>query len=206
MSPHKTIEMLRIKSCSDPQRWYAKLVGQKVPRLGYDPISGWKSKEPAGYTNFVLPQDAERIAVFVPEHMLGRWPYITHRTLEEQTAQAVAKLAATLPPKTCAAMCDRLGVCQSLGDCKDQAQIDTQPVKTAPTGQSRTHSMAEASANLVIGFVGSLLVTAYLLPHIGIQISTQQNFGMTAIFTVLSLLRAYFVRRLFNRLHSQKGA
>ena len=205
MSPHKTIEMLRIKSCSDPQRWYAKLVGQKVPRLGYDPISGWKSKEPAGYTNFVLPQDAERIAVFVPEHMLGRWPYITHKTIAAQQAKALAKLAATLPPKTCAATCDRLGVCQSLGDCKDQAQIDTQPVTPAPTGQSRKHSMAETMTSIVIGFAVSMAIQAVVLPAFGHQITLAQNFWITCIFTVASVVRGYALRRIFNRLHSQGG-
>ena len=54
MSPHKIIPMLRIKSCSDPHRWYANLVGLLVPDLGFDPVSGWKSKERAGYTNYIF--------------------------------------------------------------------------------------------------------------------------------------------------------
>ena len=196
MSPHKTIDMLRIKACSDPQRWYADLVGKKVPALGYDPISGWKSKEPAGYTNFILQQDAGPIAVLVPEYLLGRWPYITHRTLE---AEAVTKVAATLPPKTCAGSCDRFGICQALEDCQDQHRIDAQLAKPAPTGQSRTHSMAETMANIAVGFAVSMAIQAVVLPAFGHHITLAQNFWITCIFTVASVVRGYGIRRIFNR-------
>jgi hypothetical protein len=200
MSPHKTIEMLRIKSCSDPKRWYAKLVGQKVPLLGFDPISGWKSKEPAGYTNFILQQDADRIAVLVPEYLLGRWPYTTHRTLEEQ---AVAKVAATLPPKTCAGSCDRFGICQALEDCQDQRRIDAQLAKPAPTGQSRTGSMTETMANIAVGFAVSMAIQAVVLPAFGHHITLAQNFWITCIFTVASVVRGYALRRIFNRFQTK---
>jgi hypothetical protein len=236
--------MLRIKACSDPQRWYADLVGKNVPALGYDPISGWKSKEPAGYTNFILPQDAERIAVFVPEYLLGRWPYITRKTLE---AQAVTKVAATLPPKNCAASCNAMGICQALEDCEHEERINAElgrkgvkpPAPKPPppravtgrceklvfgrlpeiepgivateerictsSGQSRTHSMAETMANIAVGFAVSMAIQAVVLPAFGHHITLAQNFWITCIFTVASVVRGYALRRIFNRLHSQGG-
>jgi hypothetical protein len=225
MSPHKSIELLRIKACSDPHRWYAGLVGKNVPALGYDPLSGWKSKEPAGYTNYILSQDAERIAVFVPEYLLGRWPYITHKTLAAQHAKV--KPAATLPPLTCPWACERFGICQALEGCKDKARIDaelgrkgvkppappkgpptrkiTEGVKIhgesepAPTGQSRTHSMAETMANIVVGFAASMVIQALVLPAMGHDITLAQNFWITCIFTAASVVRGYGIRRLFNR-------
>jgi hypothetical protein len=50
--------MLLIKQCPDPMRWYARLVGQKVPYLG-DVGNEYRSREPEGYINFVQYQDAE---------------------------------------------------------------------------------------------------------------------------------------------------
>jgi hypothetical protein len=240
MSPHKSIPMLRIKSCSDPHRWYAGLVGKNVPALGYDPLNGWKSKEPAGYTNYILSQDAERIAVFVPRYLLGRWPYITHKTLAAEHAQ-VKLDEATLPPKTCTASCERFGICQALEGCEHEERIDAElarkgakppaPKPSAryetagifpsgaprfalrhpdgqfvftefpepPTGQSRTHSMAETMANIVVGFAVSMIIQALVLPAMGHHITLAQNFWITCIFTVASVVRGYGIRRIFNR-------
>jgi hypothetical protein len=209
MSPHKSIPMLRIKSCSDPMRWYSNLVGRNVPQLGYDPVSGWKSKEPAGYTNFVLQQDAEGIVSLVPEYLLGRWPYITHDTLAAGTAHAVAKLAATLPPKTFGC-CEGMGICQALDHCQFADRINAQlarkgvkPPAPTPTGQSRTHSMAETMANIVVGFAASMVIQALVLPAMGHDITLAQNFWITCIFTVVSVVRGYGIRRIFNRFQAR---
>jgi len=40
-----------------------------------------------------------------------------------------------------------------------------------------------------------------ILPEFGFQISHQQNMVLTVIYTLISFLRSYFVRRLFNKLH-----
>ena len=204
MTPLKRIPMLRVKTCSDPHRWYARLEGQLVPDLGYDPASGWKSKEPAGYTNYILSHDAERIEAFAPVHLLGRWPYITHDTLAAQHSQV--KPAATLPPLTCPWACERFGICQALEGCKDKVRIDAglerkgvKPPAPTPTGQSRTHSMAETMANIVVGFAASMVIQALVLPAMGHDITLAQNFWITCIFTVASVVRGYGIRRIFNR-------
>lgn len=49
---------LKIVKCNDPLKWYAKLVGKEVPLLAIEKIE-YKSREPAGYINFVLKSDAE---------------------------------------------------------------------------------------------------------------------------------------------------
>tara|TARA_R110002096_G_scaffold327284_6_gene521283 strand:+ start:1150 stop:1347 length:198 start_codon:yes stop_codon:yes gene_type:complete len=51
------IQMLRIKQCPDPMRWYASKVGKLVPFLG-DVGSEYKSREDAGCVNFVQYDDA----------------------------------------------------------------------------------------------------------------------------------------------------
>lgn len=53
--------MLRINGCPDPLRWYAGMQGDHVACLGITSDGQWKSLEPAGYVNFVLPEDAQPI-------------------------------------------------------------------------------------------------------------------------------------------------
>lgn len=54
------MKKLLIKKCSDPQLWYADLVGQEVELLREDRDGYW-SREPAGYTNIVRRDDAQVI-------------------------------------------------------------------------------------------------------------------------------------------------
>ena len=52
------MQMLKIIKCSDGMRWYASKVGELVPYLG-DSMGAYKSREDAGYINFVQYEDAE---------------------------------------------------------------------------------------------------------------------------------------------------
>lgn len=52
---------LFIHKCSDPQMWYATLVGKYVEFLWEDSEGFW-SREPAGYTNVIKRTDAKVIA------------------------------------------------------------------------------------------------------------------------------------------------
>lgn len=54
------MKKLLIKKCSDPQFWYAGLVGKQVELLREDSEGYW-SREPAGHTNIVRREDAEVI-------------------------------------------------------------------------------------------------------------------------------------------------
>jgi len=51
------VARLLITACIDPMRWYANLVGQCVPFLA-DVGTEFKSREPAGYVNYVQYGDA----------------------------------------------------------------------------------------------------------------------------------------------------
>lgn len=53
------MKALRITRSPDLLMWYAPLVGKLVPYLGEWPESGYKSREPGGYTNVVRFADAE---------------------------------------------------------------------------------------------------------------------------------------------------
>lgn len=64
--------------------------------------------------------------------------------------------------------------------------------------QHRRHSAFEACASTAIGFVVSLAAAELLFPAIGITSTHGQNFSAICAFTVLSIIRSYAVRRLFN--------
>ena len=64
--------------------------------------------------------------------------------------------------------------------------------------QSRLGSAVEAWANIAIGFGVAFLANMVVLPAFGFHISAHQNFVITCVFTVISFIRSYFVRRLFN--------
>lgn len=71
--------------------------------------------------------------------------------------------------------------------------------------QTRLGSVAETVIGTAIGFAVSWAATPLILAMFGYRAGARTAFGITVVYTILSLLRGYFVRRLFNRLHG-KGA
>lgn len=72
--------------------------------------------------------------------------------------------------------------------------------------QSRKHSMFEAIINVVVGFSINFLLNMLVFPLFGWQISAAQNFALGVIYTVISIVRSYTLRRAFNRWHkAQRG-
>ena len=66
--------------------------------------------------------------------------------------------------------------------------------------QSRLMSMVEAIVNVLVGFWVAVLSQMLVFPLFDLQASFSQNIGMGLIFTVVSLLRSYLLRRFFNAL------
>lgn len=64
--------------------------------------------------------------------------------------------------------------------------------------QSRLSSLVETLLSIAIGFVVSLIITALVLPAYGHAVTWGENVQITAIFTVASIVRGYYVRRAFN--------
>ncbi len=63
--------------------------------------------------------------------------------------------------------------------------------------QSRTVSAIEAFLNIGSGFLLSIVVWQIVAFGFGIPMPITTNLQITSIFTVVSLLRSYFWRRLF---------
>lgn len=66
--------------------------------------------------------------------------------------------------------------------------------------QSRKHSALETVASTAIGFVVSWAATPLILWCFGYSVGAGKSFGITVVYTLLSLLRGYLVRRWFNRM------
>lgn len=64
--------------------------------------------------------------------------------------------------------------------------------------QSKLWSTAEAGANVVVGYPLTFAVYLWLAPLLlGIHVSPSQSVGLVVLFTAVSFLRQYFVRRVF---------
>ena len=67
--------------------------------------------------------------------------------------------------------------------------------------QTRTQSMVESAINVAIGYGVALAAQLAVFPMFGIRIQMRDNLLIGAIFTVVSIVRSYAVRRMFNRFH-----
>lgn len=69
--------------------------------------------------------------------------------------------------------------------------------------QSRLGSFIEAVINIIIGLAINLTANALVFPLFGWQITAADNILLGSIYTVISLVRSYTIRRWFNaRIHS----
>lgn len=66
--------------------------------------------------------------------------------------------------------------------------------------QTRTMSAVESVANVLVGYGIALTTQVVVFGLLEIPVSFAQNLWIGGIFTVVSLVRSYVVRRLFNRL------
>jgi hypothetical protein len=71
--------------------------------------------------------------------------------------------------------------------------------------QSRSASLAEAGANVAVGYVLAVLVQLLIFPVFGLQPTLVQNLAIGLIFTGVSLARSYALRRVFQRLSHRRG-
>jgi hypothetical protein len=64
--------------------------------------------------------------------------------------------------------------------------------------QSKKHSALESVTNVVVGLVVSILTQMILFPALNIPVTFNQNLVITFVFFVLSFVRGYIIRRIFN--------
>lgn len=66
--------------------------------------------------------------------------------------------------------------------------------------QSRRQSFMEAATNISVGLLLAVALQAFTFPLLGITAGAWQMTTVGVIFTAVSLLRSYALRRLFERL------
>jgi hypothetical protein len=64
--------------------------------------------------------------------------------------------------------------------------------------QTKKKSLIESIVQTIIGLVTSFVIQVVLYPLLDIPVTISQNLIITAVFFVVSIIRGYFVRRMFN--------
>ena len=64
--------------------------------------------------------------------------------------------------------------------------------------QSKGHSALEAVCNVIVGYGVAVAATQAILPLFGYPVRFSDNLAISGFFTVISLVRSYALRRLFN--------
>lgn len=64
--------------------------------------------------------------------------------------------------------------------------------------QSRAMSMIEALANVAVGYGVAVLTQIAVFALFGLSVTLVQNLMMGGLFTVVSIIRSYTLRRVFE--------
>lgn len=64
--------------------------------------------------------------------------------------------------------------------------------------QTKRQSLIETLTNVAIGYLVSLIANLIVLPLFNYNISLTDGIYISIIFTVISIIRGYLVRRYFN--------
>jgi hypothetical protein len=65
--------------------------------------------------------------------------------------------------------------------------------------QSRRMSLVESFANVVVGYGIAVATQSVVFPVFGIHVTLADDLAIGAVFTVVSLIRSYLLRRAFER-------
>lgn len=65
--------------------------------------------------------------------------------------------------------------------------------------QPRLQSFIEAITSTLIGLVVAMVTQLIVFPLYGLEINLQSNIEIAGIFTAVSIVRGYLVRRWFNK-------
>jgi hypothetical protein len=66
-------------------------------------------------------------------------------------------------------------------------------------------SLAEAVANVLVGYGVAVLTQILIFPIFGLQTTLAQNLKMGAIFTVVSIARSFALRRVFEAIRMRSA-
>ena len=68
--------------------------------------------------------------------------------------------------------------------------------------QSRRASLLESATNIAIGYGVAVAAQVVIFPLFGINVPMGDNLLIGGLFAIVSLVRSYCLRRIFNRIYS----
>ncbi|WP_027443850.1 DUF7220 family protein [Erythrobacter cryptus] len=71
--------------------------------------------------------------------------------------------------------------------------------------QSRVMSLMESLANVVVGYGVAVVTQLVVFPLFGLHTTLAANLMMGAVFTLVSVVRSYGLRRLFEHLRERRA-
>jgi hypothetical protein len=71
--------------------------------------------------------------------------------------------------------------------------------------QSRRLSLLESLANVLVGYGAAVITQMLVFPLFGLVASVSQNLGLGLVFTGISLIRSYLLRRVFEALRADSA-
>ena len=66
--------------------------------------------------------------------------------------------------------------------------------------QKRVASLIEAATNAIVGYGVAVVTQILIFPVFGLHTTLAQNLKMGALFTGISIIRSFALRRLFERI------
>lgn len=72
-------------------------------------------------------------------------------------------------------------------------------LKVLQMSQSKKGSFAESLTNIAIGISIGFLSNLLVLPLFGYNVTISDGLAISCVFTAISLVRSYVVRRLYNK-------
>jgi hypothetical protein len=73
------------------------------------------------------------------------------------------------------------------------------------SGQTRAMSFVESITNVLVGFLLAVLTQITLFPMLDLQLSVADNLLIGMIFTAISIVRSFALRRLFESIRARSG-
>ena len=70
--------------------------------------------------------------------------------------------------------------------------------------QSRLMSLVESVANVIVGYGVAVMTQILIFPIFGLHTTLAQNLQMGLLFTGVSILRSFLLRRLFEAIRVAK--
>jgi len=66
--------------------------------------------------------------------------------------------------------------------------------------QTKQQSLIESASGTIIDLIFSFIIQIIMYPILEIPVSINQSLLLTSVFFIASIVRGYFVRRLFNKI------